>query len=101
MEDNPEAHAILETLASRFNELEGDAPAGETYTIKVNGVTIESLMVRGSMLWFYGKDNAVIFAQHYTISTTRHFSSAARTIHQFARAGSAKVSKITVIKRNL
>jgi uncharacterized membrane protein (UPF0136 family) len=66
MEDNPEAHAILETLAGRYNELQANAKADETFTIKVSGVAIERLTVRGSMLWFYGKDDGIVFAQHYT-----------------------------------
>jgi hypothetical protein len=63
------ARAIYDDIVHRINTLQATLDPDEKIALSVGGVAIDAVGLRGSTIWFQGRNNqgcAVIIAQHYT-----------------------------------
>jgi hypothetical protein len=67
--DHPQARAAYASLRSRIVELQGTLAAGEFIDLRVDGVPIKEIAIRGNLIWFYGKTEVgqqIVIGQHYS-----------------------------------
>ena len=63
------ARAVYDDIVHRINTLQATLDPDEKIALSVSGVAIDAVGLRGSTIWFEGRNNqgcAVVIAQHYT-----------------------------------
>jgi len=67
--DRVSARAVYDDIVHRINTLQATLDPDEKIALSVSGVAIDAVGLRGSTIWFEGRNNqgcAVVIAQHYT-----------------------------------
>jgi hypothetical protein len=63
------ARAVYDDIVHRIKTLQATLDPDEKIALSVSGVAIDAVGLRGSTIWFEGRNNqgcAVVIAQHYT-----------------------------------
>jgi len=63
------ARAVYDDIVHRIKTLQATLDPDEKIALSVSGVAIDGVGLRGSTIWFEGRNNqgcAVVIAQHYT-----------------------------------
>ena len=67
--DRVSARAVYDDIVHRIKTLQATLDPDEKIALSVSGVAIDGVGLRGSTIWFEGRNNqgcAVVIAQHYT-----------------------------------